>query len=342
MTLIERESMSKSQSRQIVVPGELLDDSGQMRPGPNTYKEGDSIFAARLGIRVESGDHVGVTGLTGRYAPQRGDMIIATVVEAGPSNWYLTVGASHDVGLHVNDVPWRVEFGETTKYLAVGDTVLLKVYHVDDLGKVQVSMKDRACRKLTGGVTVDVAPSKIPRVIGRQGTMITMIKNVTDTRIFVGQNGVIWLDGEPADVALAMAAIRKVEDEAHSAGLTERIKAFLIEARPERADAAHAKSEEALFGGHDVGGGEEREEASPEDSGDRRRDDSRGGGRPDSRGGGGRPGGSGGGGRGGGGGGRGGGRGEGRSGGRGGGGGGRGGGGRGGGGGQGGGGRPRD
>ncbi|HLE95802.1 MAG TPA: exosome complex RNA-binding protein Rrp4, partial [Candidatus Thermoplasmatota archaeon] len=216
-----------AETRQIVVPGDVLDDSGRFRPGSNTYKDGSAIYASRLGVKTVRGDQINVIGLSGRYDPQRGDMVIGTVVETGPSNWYISVGASGDVGMHVNDVPWRVEFGETVKYLNTGDTVLLKVFHVDDLRKVQVTMKDRSARKLTGGIIIEVSPSKVPRIIGRNGSMITLVKNMTNTRMFVGQNGIIWLDGEPKDVALAISAIRMVEEQAHTTGLTENIKAWL-------------------------------------------------------------------------------------------------------------------
>lgn len=217
--------------REIVIPGELLDDSGRLRPGFNTYKEGSHVYALRLGMKQVKGDTVNVIALSGRYDPQRNDLVIATVLETGPSIWLMDIRAPSPVTMHVNDVPWKVDFGETSKFMASGDTVLLKVAFVDEIKKIQLTMKDRACRKLSGGLVFDVAPSKVPRIIGRGGSMTNLIKNATNTRMFVGQNGVIWIDGEPQDVALAMAAIRKIEDEAHTSGLTDKVTAFLREHR---------------------------------------------------------------------------------------------------------------
>lgn len=217
--------------KEIVVPGDLLDDTGRLKPGFNTYKEGRAIYALRLGMKQLKGDVVSVLALSGRYDPQRNDLIIATVLETGPSIWVMDINSAHPVTMHVNDVPWKVDFGETSKFLATGDTVLLKVAYVDEIKKIQLTMKDRACRKLTGGLVFEVAPSKVPRIIGRGGSMTNLIKEATNTRMFVGQNGVIWIDGDPANVALAMAAVRKVEEEAHTSGLTEKIKAFLEEHR---------------------------------------------------------------------------------------------------------------
>lgn len=129
--------------------------------------------------------------------------------------------------MHVNEVPWRVDFGETTKYLDIGDTALVKVYHVDERREAQITMKDRACRKLEGGMTIEVPPSKVPRIIGRRGSMVNTIKDATDCRIFVGKNGVVWLDGDPSEVRHVVSAINMIVEEAHTSGLTERVEAYL-------------------------------------------------------------------------------------------------------------------
>ena len=237
-----------TETRQIVVPGETVATSDEFLPGQNTYLEGREIRALRLGVKSVRGDRVNVISLNGRYEPFRGDAVIGTVVELGPSNWYINVGAANDVGMHVNDVPWRVEFGETSKYLDIGDTVLLKIVHVDEMKKAQVSMKDRQCRKLTGGLIWEVSPSKVPRIVGRNGSMIGLIKDYTSVRLFVGQNGVVWLDGEPADVNLALEALHKIEAEAHTSGLTDRMKAWLESRRPGAADRKRAIEEEERAG----------------------------------------------------------------------------------------------
>jgi exosome complex component RRP4 len=122
-----------------------------------------------------------------------------------------------------------VEFGETGRFMSVGDIVLLKVVGVDEAKRIQVSMQDHGLRKLTGGMVIEISPSKVPRVIGRNGSMIQMLKNMTGCRIYVGQNGRIWIDGELDNIVKAVQAIKLIEDEAHSLGLTERVKKLLEE-----------------------------------------------------------------------------------------------------------------
>jgi exosome complex component RRP4 len=88
-------------------------------------------------------------------------------------------------------------------------------------------MQEHGLRKLTGGMVMEVSPSKVPRVIGKNGSMIQMLKNMTSCRIYVGQNGRIWIDGELDSIVRAVQAIKMIEDEAHSQGLTEKVKALL-------------------------------------------------------------------------------------------------------------------
>lgn len=57
--------------------------------------------------------------------------------------------------------------------------------------------------------------------------MIALIKKYTRCRIFVGQNGRIWIDGEPDGIKKVLQAIEKIESEAISFGLTNRIEELL-------------------------------------------------------------------------------------------------------------------
>ena len=217
---------SKESAREIVVPGDLLADRS-MKAGPGTYVEDGNIYASLLGIKSIRSNTVGIVPLSGQYVPMRGDMVIGKIVDLGASNWLVDIKAPHPSPLHVNEVPWRVEFGETGRFMTVGDLVLLKVMGVDELGRVLISMKEHGLRKLAGGMVFDIAPAKVPRVIGRSGSMIQILKNSTGCRIHVGQNGRIWIDGDLERIMKAVEAIKLIEKEAHSKGLTDKVKALL-------------------------------------------------------------------------------------------------------------------
>lgn len=219
---------SKEAPREIVVPGDLLAISSK-RAGPGTYSEGGKIYAAHLGIKTVRSDSISVIPLSGQYIPFRGDLVIGKIIDVGPSNWLVDINSPYPSPLHVNEVPWRVEFGETRRFMSVGDIVLLKVVGVDEIKRISVSMQDHGLRKLSGGMVVEVSPSKVPRLIGKNGSMIQTLKNTTGCRIYVGQNGRIWIDGDLDNMVLAVKAIRMIDDEAHNLGLTEKIKRFLEE-----------------------------------------------------------------------------------------------------------------
>ncbi|MDR0523199.1 MAG: exosome complex protein Rrp4 [Candidatus Methanoplasma sp.] len=227
------ERRSARPAREIVVPGDLLDDGG-MRSGNCTYARDGRIYAGVMGIKNVYQDTVSVIPLRGRYMPVTGDMVIGIVEDLGSSNWMVDIAAPYPAPLHVNEVPWKVEFGDTSRYLNLGNVVLLKILMVDESRKIQVTMKDAGLRKIEGGRLVEIQHTKVPRVIGKSGSMIQMIKNMTDCRVFVGQNGRIWVDGDEDNIAAATAAIGLIDREAQSENLTEKVKRLIEEKLPPR------------------------------------------------------------------------------------------------------------
>jgi exosome complex component RRP4 len=78
--------------------------------------------------------------------------------------------------------------------------------------------------KFKGGIIVDIAPTKVPRLIGKKGSMINMIKDKTKCKIVVGQNGLVWVKGDEDMEQLTKNIIHLIEAEAHTSGLTNKIK----------------------------------------------------------------------------------------------------------------------
>jgi len=222
----KEECARQDSERELVLPGDFITD-GKFKAGSGTYMDGGKIYASTLGIKTIRSDFVNVVPLAGQYIPKVGDQVIGVVVEVGPSNWLVDINSPYPAPMHINEAPWRVDFGDTARYLNVGESILARIFMVDEVKHVQVSMKDHGLRKIQGGQIITISHSKVPRVIGRNGSMIQMIKNYTNCRIIVGQNGRIWVDGDVAAVANAVKAIDIIDNEAQSIGLTERLKEFL-------------------------------------------------------------------------------------------------------------------
>lgn len=212
--------------REIVIPGELLGGK-EVKPGRGTFAEREDVFSSLLGIKTERYGRVGVIRLNGKYMPYADDLVIGLITDRGPSYWLANINAPYPAALHPAETPWRVDFGDTGRYLEVGDTIIANVLTVDEIKHIELTMQDRDSRRLTGGQLISISPSKVARLIGKRGSMIALLKDFTRCRLLVGQNGRAWIDGEPKDMAVLSRAVEMIEERAHMMGLTESVRAFL-------------------------------------------------------------------------------------------------------------------
>lgn len=219
----------KTNDKEIAVPGQILATGMDHIPSYNTYRLGEDIRAERVGIVKIDGKVVKLIPLTGRYMPKRDDMIIAQVIDVLMSGWRFDINSAYSAMLPLKEASHRyIEKGaDLTKFYALGDYVSCGITNVTSQKLVDVSMRGPSLRKLVGGRIIEVNTNKVPRIIGKQGSMVSMIKDATGCRIVVGQNGLVHIDGEPEKEIIAVNAIRKIEAEAHLSGLTDRVKEYL-------------------------------------------------------------------------------------------------------------------
>ena len=214
-------------AREIVAPGDLL-THGKNMSGPGTYTDNGIVYASQLGVRGVHDGKVTVLPLGGKYMPIAGDEVIGRVQDVNANFWLVEINAPYPAPLHVDESPWQVQIGESGKYLAQGDHVLVKVQSVDTIKRSRLTMKDgRSLRKLIGGMVMEVSPSKVPRVIGKGGSMISMIKDMTGCMVLMGQNGRVWIEGEPDRMVIAAEAIGLIDRNAQQSGLTDTVEGFL-------------------------------------------------------------------------------------------------------------------
>ena len=214
------------EKKQLVAPGDLLAE-GDYVPGNSTYKENGKIYANRLGLVDYDGRRVHVVALKAFYVPAPGDTVIGKIVETTPGGWVIDIKAPHPARLRASDVVERSFKPETTdlpSIFDVGDLIIANVVAYDRTRDPLLTVREPGLGKIMRGQLVEVTPTKIPRVIGRQGSMVSMIKRETGCQLTIGQNGLILISSRsPEDERLAVMALRKIEAESHTSGLTDRV-----------------------------------------------------------------------------------------------------------------------
>jgi len=223
--------------RELVVPGTLL-AKGDYLMGSGTYGEDDNVYSSLLGLVDVKETFIKVIPLSGAYVPKKDDLVIGTVTDIGFSGWSVDINSAYSGMLKIANATERFVRNDEdlSKIYNIQDTVLAKINDVAPNMTAGLTMRDRGLFKLSGGRILRISPTKVPRVIGKKGTMVSMLKEMTGAKIAVGQNGRVWVCG--GQEKLAIDAIRKIEDNAHTAGLTEKIKDFLEANRAKTAPTA--------------------------------------------------------------------------------------------------------
>lgn len=216
-----------NKKREIVIPSQYLGEVKEFKPGSGTFVEKGKIYSEVVGVVAKNGRYINVVPVKGRYEAVENDFVIGIVTDVMSSCWLVDINAPYPALLHVNEVQWDVEFNEAEKYLNTGDCIMAKVLQVDSERKLQVSMKDHNLSKINDGYLIEVEATKVPRIIGKKGSMIQLLKKYSRCRIIVGRNGRIWVEGSDEGIKKVREAIKVIEKEALSFGLTNRIEEML-------------------------------------------------------------------------------------------------------------------
>jgi ribosomal RNA-processing protein RRP4 (EC 3.1.13.-) len=191
-----------------------------------TFKEDNRICSSFVGLVSVRNKKINVIPLQSKYIPKRGDVVIGEITDIRFSMWGLDINSPYTGLLPASEV-----FGKDKRELEsvfdIGDVLLLRVVDVDEVKKVKLGLKGRGLGKFRDGILVYITPTKVPRLIGKRGSMINMVKEKTHCDIVVGQNGVVWIKGEPDMERIAEKVVLMIDREAHTSGLTDRVRELL-------------------------------------------------------------------------------------------------------------------
>jgi len=220
----------KVKDKDIVVPGDELADGMDFLPAGGAFREGDKIIASQVGVISVNGRLIKLVPLNAKYTPKKGDMVIGKVAAITNNGWFVDIGYSNEAFIPLRDgsMEYIPKGADLVQYYDYNDYVVADITRVSKDKEIDLSMKGPGLRKLSEGRIIKVNSAKVPRIIGKQGSMISMIKQMTDCRVIVGQNGYVWIYGvDPVKELVAVDAIKRIEERAHIHGLTDEIKTYL-------------------------------------------------------------------------------------------------------------------
>ncbi len=215
--------------RKVVIPGEVIVKGDDYLPGEGTEKRGDEIVSVRFGLSEENKKLIRVIPLSGVYQPRRGNVVIGKVENITFNGWVININTAENAFLSLTEVPRYVNKDDLKEVMGIGDMIVAKIYSINKRG-IDLSIRSKGLGKLEKGIIMTINSNKVPRIIGKEGSMISLIKEETNCRITVGQNGLIWINGDKVeDELFAKRAILHVAEKSFMSGLTEEIKKWFEE-----------------------------------------------------------------------------------------------------------------
>lgn len=222
-------------SRDLVTPGDILAEGNvEALNYPYVIKEGNYVVSTVVGlVDIQNNNKVGVIPLEGFYYPKEGDMVIGIVEEIGVTHWEVNIRAPYKGVLTASDFlgrPFNPAQEDLSKYLNVGDVIIAKIESFDRTRDPLLTVKGKDLGKVTEGTIIEVDPSRVPRIIGKKKSMLNVLTSETGCNVVVAQNGRVLIKCPSEELeAILILAIKKIEREAHTSGLTERIREFILE-----------------------------------------------------------------------------------------------------------------
>ena len=217
--------------RKYVLPGDVIvENNPHLKPSMNVVKIDDRIHATRVGIAEVSQNTVKVIPLSGIYIPRVGDFVIGKIIDYSSLAWTVDINSCFMGYLLAQEVFGR-EFtpsrDELTSKFNLGDVVACRIVNFDRTRDPLLTVADKDLGKISDGELVRISPTRVPRLIGKRGSMIQMIEQLTRCKVIVGQNGVIVVSGDRDARGIAVKAIMLIDEETHAGNITQRVKELL-------------------------------------------------------------------------------------------------------------------
>jgi len=209
--------------RKVVIPGEIIAEGEDFLPGEHTEKIDGKVISLRYGLAEEQNSLVKVIPLSGVYSPRRGNVVIGKIENLTNNGWVVDIGSADSAFLSLMEVPRYVNKDAMEEVFKIDELLIAKIWSIGKRG-IDLSIKSRGYGKIEEGMVFSVNSNKVPRIIGKEGSMINIIKEKTGCEIDVAQNGYVWITGPSIDDELyAKKAINFVTEKSFIHGLTDEV-----------------------------------------------------------------------------------------------------------------------
>ena len=216
--------------KRYVLPGDVI-TTAPLRLRENVTLKGKRILATAIGLSDVSHDSVRVIPLTGVYIPKIDDLVIGKIKYIHGNSWFADINSCYEGMLLAKDVFGRgsnTTLSDMKTRLDKSDLILARIANYDRTREPLLSIAGQNLGKIDSGELIKISPTKIPRLIGKHGSMIQTIEAATNAAVTIGQNGLIVIScNETNGLLKALMAIRLVEEQAHLADLTDKVKKML-------------------------------------------------------------------------------------------------------------------
>ena len=211
----------------LVTPGEAIGASSGVRAGTGTLIVGDNIIATKVGWVKENNGVTSVDPISSAYMPRSGDLVIGIVESVRNNLWFADVNGPFNGLLPMSLAPWKVEFGAARQHMDIGDIMLARVQEVDEAHNIVLTMKGVGLRRLKEGIMSKISMNHISRLRGEKDSTLRELKEVSDCRIIVAENGRVWIDGDSEGISFMRTVLELVRKDGHKATFSESLDSLI-------------------------------------------------------------------------------------------------------------------
>ncbi|MFP3167330.1 MAG: KH domain-containing protein [Candidatus Nanopusillus sp.] len=195
----------------ILIPGDNL-----KKKDINSYERDNNYYSKYILLVNEDK----TARLFGYYMPEVNDIVIGKVIDVLSNGWLVDINSPYVGKLSLKDVGT-----DPNNIYTYGDYILCQIIKITKNKLIDLDIKKK--EKLNDGLILKVDPARIPRLIGKNSSMLNLIKEYLKIDIIIGKNGRIYLNGNINDVSKVVDIIRFIINNSYKKGLTEKVKEIL-------------------------------------------------------------------------------------------------------------------